>query len=107
MDYNTGKMVGSGIKDQAKQALENIKRTLEENGSDLQHVVKITTYLIDIEEFNEYKKIRDEYFPKPPPATGVEVGSLVRWFEHEGKIVLHHPQPRIEIDVIAVSKDDV
>jgi enamine deaminase RidA (YjgF/YER057c/UK114 family) len=43
-----GNLVGLGDpRAQAEQAMKNIKQLLEEAGSDLSHIVKTTTFLID------------------------------------------------------------
>ncbi len=43
-----GNLVGLGDpRAQAEQAMKNVKQLLEEAGSDLSHIVKTTTYLID------------------------------------------------------------
>lgn len=46
-DFN-GQLVGLGDpRAQAEQAMRNVKQLLEEAGSDMSHIVKTTTYLID------------------------------------------------------------
>ena len=43
-----GNLVGLGDpQKQAEQAMKNVKQLLEEAGSDLSHIVKTTTYIID------------------------------------------------------------
>ena len=43
-----GTLIGLGDpRAQAEQAMKNVKQLLEEAGSDLTHIVKTTTYLID------------------------------------------------------------
>ena len=43
-----GRLVGLGdARAQTEQAMKNVKQLLEEAGSDLSHIVKTTTYLID------------------------------------------------------------
>lgn len=43
-----GNLIGLGDpRAQAEQAMKNVKQLLEEAGSDLTHIVKTTTYLID------------------------------------------------------------
>ncbi len=47
-DLETSKSVGIGdVAAQADQAMKNIKMLLEEAGSSLQHICKITIYIID------------------------------------------------------------
>ncbi|MGI6461184.1 MAG: RidA family protein [Candidatus Hydrogenedentales bacterium] len=73
---------GSGIQkgtleDETRLALTNLKTVLEDAGSGLQHVVKITAYLDNMRNFSEFNEIYKEYFPMNPPArTCIEVGKL-------------------------------
>ena len=47
-DLDTSDTVGVGnVEAQAEQAMENIKRLLQEAGGTLEHVVKVTVYLVD------------------------------------------------------------
>ena len=48
----TKDFAGPDIESQTRQALENVKAVLEASGSCLQHVVKVTVFLQDIEEFS-------------------------------------------------------
>jgi enamine deaminase RidA (YjgF/YER057c/UK114 family) len=80
---------------QTRFVLENIKRTLEDNGSDLAHVVKTQVFLTDSALFADFDRVWQEFFPVPPPRTTVEVGPI-------GLLV---PGTLVEIDVIAVPVD--
>lgn len=62
------KLVEGGIQAEAEQALENIKNTLERNGSSLENVVKCTVMLADIAEWAEFNKVYMKYFPNNKPA---------------------------------------
>ncbi|MGQ9585373.1 MAG: RidA family protein [Anaerolineae bacterium] len=77
-DPRTGKLVPGGIGAQVRQALENMRAILEEAGTSLGNVVKVTVYLRDFDDFDEYNAAYSEYFnPEVPPArTTVEVGSF-------------------------------
>ncbi|MEO7840261.1 MAG: RidA family protein, partial [Anaerolineales bacterium] len=44
-------LVPGGIAAETKQALENIKTTLEKYGSSLEHVIKVTVMLADMSEW--------------------------------------------------------
>lgn len=62
---------------QTRQCLENVKAILESEGLSLQHVVKTTIYLDDIDDFDEMNEAYAEYFADNPPArSALEVGSL-------------------------------
>jgi len=64
----TGRLVEGGIEAETKQALENIKRTLEKYGSSLDRVVKCTVMLADMAEWEKMNKVYVTYFPKNRPA---------------------------------------
>jgi 2-iminobutanoate/2-iminopropanoate deaminase len=68
---------GPDIESQTRQALENLKAVLEASGSCLQHVVKVTVFLQDIEEFSRMNQVYAEFFPVDAPArSAVQVAAL-------------------------------
>jgi 2-iminobutanoate/2-iminopropanoate deaminase len=68
---------GPDIESQTRQALENLKGVLEAAGSCLEHVVKVTVFLQDIEEFSRMNAVYGEFFPENPPArSAVQVAAL-------------------------------
>ena len=77
LDPKTGKMVAGGIREQARQTLENLKAILEAAGSDLSRVLKATVFLDDISTFAQVNEIYAEYFPEDQPArSAFQVGAL-------------------------------
>jgi 2-iminobutanoate/2-iminopropanoate deaminase len=76
IDPKTG-VLKEGLKDQARQTLDNIKSILEDVGSSMEHVLKTTVYLSDMNNFFDFNEIYAEYFPKNPPArTCIQAGRL-------------------------------
>ena len=63
-----GTLVAGGIKNETRQALENIKRVLEANGSSMDDVVKCTAMLADINEWAAMNEVYVTYFPHHVPA---------------------------------------
>ena len=61
-------MVPGGIAAETKQTMENIRRTLEENGSSLDKVVKCTIMLEDISEWQAMNEVYVTFFPNHKPA---------------------------------------
>jgi 2-iminobutanoate/2-iminopropanoate deaminase len=61
---STKKLVGGGIKAETKQAMENIKRILERNGSSLNQVVKCQVMLADMKDWSAMNEVYVTYFPK-------------------------------------------
>lgn len=73
----TGDFVGPDIQSQTRRALENIEGVLEAAGSCLKHVVKVTVFLQDMEEFSQMNEVYAEFFPEDSPArSAVEVAAL-------------------------------
>jgi len=68
---------GPDIEAQTRQALENLKAVLEAGGSCLDHVIKTTVFLQDIEEFSRMNAVYAGFFPEAPPArSAVQVAAL-------------------------------
>lgn len=63
-----GVMVEGGIGPETRQAMLNIKRVLEQNGSSLENVIKCTCMLADIDEWAEMSKEYLTFFPNHQPA---------------------------------------
>lgn len=68
IDAKTGK-IPETIEDQTRQVLINIKYVLEAAGASLSDVVKVTSYLTNVEEdFDGYNEAYKEFFEEPLPA---------------------------------------
>lgn len=73
----TGEVVCTDVEGQARQALENVKSVLEAGGSDLDHVVKTTVYIQNMDDFESINEIYASYFINVFPARScVEVSKL-------------------------------
>jgi reactive intermediate/imine deaminase len=64
----TRDLAEGGIAGETRQALENIKATLEKHGSSMDEVVKCTVFLADIAEWAAMNEVYITYFPVNPPA---------------------------------------
>lgn len=64
----SGKLAPGGIAGETRQALENIKRVLEANGSSMDDVVKCTAMLADINDWAAMNEVYVTYFPHHLPA---------------------------------------
>jgi enamine deaminase RidA (YjgF/YER057c/UK114 family) len=63
-----GNAVGEDIETQTRQAFENVGRILEEAGADFEDVVKVTSYLVDVQgDYDGYKTVFGEFFDDPLP----------------------------------------
>ena len=62
---------------QTRQALENVKSILEEDGLNLQDVLKVTIFMADIDDYDAINEAYSEYFQDNPPArSAVQVAAL-------------------------------
>ena len=64
----TMQLVTGGIREEARQALENIKTSLEANGYAMGDVVKCTVMLADISEWATFNEVYKTFFTAPYPA---------------------------------------
>lgn len=72
-----GELVEADIEKQTRQVLQNIRAVLEAAGSDLEHVIKTTLFIKDMNQFQQINAIYAEYFSKHQPARScVEVARL-------------------------------
>lgn len=87
-----GDVVGVGdIEAQTKQAYENIQAVLATQGSGMNKIIKMTTYLTDMANAGKYSAVKNSFFNAPFPAeTLVQV------------VALALPDLLVEIDVIAM-----
>jgi reactive intermediate/imine deaminase len=74
-----GTVVGVGdMGAQARQALENIRRALEQTGARLEDVVRTRIYVTDISRWEAVGRVHGEYFGAIRPTTSmVEVVRLI------------------------------
>ena len=76
MNPETGDLA-EGVQEQARQALNNVKAILEEAGASLEHVVKTTVFLKDMNDFAAVNEVYSTFFTEPYPArSAVEVARL-------------------------------
>ena len=87
-DPQTGELVGNTIESQTRQTLENIKAVLAAAGATLNDVVKVTTHLQNLADFEGYNRVYAEYFPSNHPVRTTVGSQLLADF-------------MIEIDVVA------
>jgi reactive intermediate/imine deaminase len=79
----TAQLAAGGIQGETRQAMENIKASLEKYGSSLVEVVKCTVFLADIAEWGAMNEVYVSYFPVHPPArsalgtSGLALGARV------------------------------
>ncbi len=64
IDPATGVFVEGGIKEQTRQALNNVKAILEEVGLTMSNVVKTTVFMADMNDFADMNSVYAEFFDK-------------------------------------------
>lgn len=81
-DPVTQQTVPGGITEQTKRVFENLKAILEEGGSSLEHVIKATVFLKNMDDFAAMNVVYDAYLgsgsgeTEPPARSTVEVARL-------------------------------
>jgi 2-iminobutanoate/2-iminopropanoate deaminase len=89
LDPDTGMMIDGDIGTQTRQVLQNIGALLEAAGLSLQHVVRTTVFLADMNDFAAMNETYRAFFVEPYPARStIQAARLPR-------------DARVEIDVIA------
>ncbi|MBL0687720.1 MAG: RidA family protein [Sulfurospirillum sp.] len=68
VDQKSGEFAGTSIEIQVKQSLSNVRLVLEEAGLSMQHVVKTTVLLKNMDDFVKVNEIYATYFKEPYPA---------------------------------------
>jgi 2-iminobutanoate/2-iminopropanoate deaminase len=90
LDPATNEVVEGDITVQTRRVLENLGGVLRAAGSSLEHVVKTTVFLADLNDFAEMNQVYARYFGTTPPARStVAVAGLQR-------------NARVEIECIGV-----
>jgi reactive intermediate/imine deaminase len=83
-------IAGEDIASQTRSVIENIRDILQEVGADLTDLIAITSYLVDMRDFDAYNAVYAEYFTEDGPTrTTVAVKELP------------HPDLLIEIQAVA------
>ena len=77
IDAATGAFAEGGIASQTRQSLENVKAVLAQAGLSMEHVIKTTVFLKDMNDFAAMNEVYAGFFPDEPPArSAVEVARL-------------------------------
>ncbi len=91
IDPVTGAFVSDGVGEQTIQVLKNLSSVLAAAGSGLDHVVKTTVFLADMNDFAEMNEVYTQFFSDNKPARAtVQAARLPR-------------DARVEIDCIATA----
>lgn len=68
IDPAIGKLIAGDVKDQTRQAMQNLKSILETAGASMNNVVKTTIFLKDMNDFAAMNEVYGSYFESAFPA---------------------------------------
>ncbi len=68
IDPVTNEFLEGTVEEQTRQALTNLRNVLEAAGTNLEHVVKTTVFLRDMNDFPKMNSVYAEFFNENPPA---------------------------------------
>lgn len=88
IDVETGRLEEGSVTRQTEMILGTVGDILEDAGSSIDRVVKVTVYMADLEKFGEMNEVYARFFPVDPPArSAVGVKSLPRGAAIEIEVV--------------------
>ncbi len=89
LDPATMEMVEGDIDQQIRQVLDNLAAVARASGGSLDHLARVTVYLIDLGNFARVNALMEEYFSAPYPArAAVGVSALPRGAQVEMDAIL-------------------
>ncbi|MEO8336618.1 MAG: Rid family detoxifying hydrolase [bacterium] len=78
IDPATGRVAGDSFDAQARQAFANLRAVLEDAGSSLERVIKVTCFVGDPDAFATLNALFAEFFPVAPPVRSAPLVQLPR-----------------------------
>ena len=88
IDPKTNEFKPGTIIEETTRVIENLKAVLEQAHSGLEKTIKVTVYLLNIDNFSEMNKVYENYFSNKPARSTIEVSKLPKG-------------AKVEIDAIA------
>ena len=86
---STGELNDASFSDQANQVIDNLEAICIEAGASLDHILKLTIFLTNLEKFDVVNKIMERRFSEPFPARAtVEISKLPKGVEIEMDAIL-------------------
>lgn len=77
LDPETGEVVNGTVAEQTRHTLRNVDRILDAAGTSLDDAVKVTVYLMDMDDYEAVNEEYSEHMSEPYPArTAVQVADL-------------------------------
>lgn len=87
-----GKLVQGGIKAETRQTLDNIAAALKLAGATFADVAKVTVWLANLDDFQDFNAVYRTYFPSAPPARSVVQSGLMISARVEIEAAAYAPQ---------------
>ena len=92
LDPQTMEVVEGDIGARARRVFDNLPAVMQEAGGSLSDIVKLTIYLVDLEQFGQVNEVMAEYFDAPFPSRAtVAVAALPKGAPIEVEGVAHLP----------------
>ena len=88
IDPKTNEFKPGTIIEETTRVIENLKAVLKQANSGLEKTIKVTVYLLNIDNFTEMNKVYEKYFLNKPARSTIEVSKLPKG-------------AKVEIDAIA------
>ena len=90
LDPQTMELVEGDIGARARRVFDNLAAVMQEAGGSLSDIVKLTIYLVDLEQFGQVNEVMAEYFDAPFPSWAtVAVAALPKGAPIEVEAVAH------------------
>ena len=90
LDPQTMELVEGDIGARARRVFDNLAAVMQEAGGSLSAIVKLTIYLVDLEQFGQVNEVMAEYFDAPFPSRAtVAVAALPKGAPIEVEAVAH------------------
>lgn len=90
LDPQTMEVVEGDIGARARRVFDNLAAVMQEAGGSLSDIVKLTIYLVDLEQFGQVNEVMAEYFDAPFPSRAtVAVAALPKGAPIEVEAVAH------------------
>lgn len=84
-----GTIIQGTFEEEMRRSIENVRRILADAGLTLGHVVKVSSYVQNPADIEEYNRIYPEYFPVPRPARTTIVSCLTEAIKFEIDVVAY------------------
>ena len=90
LDPATGELIDGDIDAMARRIFDNLAAVMAAAGGSLADIVKLTIYLVDLNDFAKVNAVMAEYFQEPYPSRAtVAIAGLPKGAPVEGEAIAH------------------